>query len=239
MNTPTFAELFIAHTGNVSSKWAQYLEVYERYFAPHRNKHCRILEIGVQNGGSLQLYQKYFPRAEKIVGIDINPKCKRVESGNIHIEIGSQTDRDFLNDVNATHGPFDIVIDDGSHVFDHQIASFETLFPQLSPTGVYIVEDTHTSYLPDFGGDIRKQGTFIEYGKLVLDQVNAPFFADPGNQTAWLAEHLYSVSFYDSMVVFEKRPKAAPFALAIGSEGHRQVPSFQDLAYFRKKHSLR
>jgi 23S rRNA U2552 (ribose-2'-O)-methylase RlmE/FtsJ len=239
MNTPTFAELFIAHTGNVSSKWAQYLEVYERYFAPHRNKRCKILEIGVQNGGSLQLYQKYFSFAEKIVGVDIDPKCKRIESGNIYIEIGSQADREFLDDVNAEHGPFDIVIDDGSHVFEHQISSFEALFPHLSSTGVYIVEDTHTSYLPDFGGGVRKQDTFIEYGKFVLDQVNAPFFADSTHQTAWLAEHLYSVSFYDSMVVFEKRPKSAPFTLAVGSDGHRQVPNFQDLTYFRKKHSLR
>ncbi|WP_395059339.1 hypothetical protein [Polaromonas sp.] len=136
------------------------------------------------------------------------------------------------------HGPFDIVIDDGSHVFEHQIASFDTLFPRMSPTAVYIVEDTHTSYLPDFEGGIRKPDTFIEYGKHVLDQVNAPFFADPNSRAEWLAEHLYSVSFYDSMVVFEKRPKAAPFVLAIGAEGHRQVPVFQDLAFFRRKRSL-
>lgn len=239
MSAPTFAELFLAHTGNVSSKWGQYLEVYERYFAPYRNKNCRVLEIGVQNGGSLQLYQKYFSFAEKIVGVDIDPKCKRVESGNIYVEIGSQVDRNFLEDVSAAHGPFDIVIDDGSHVFEHQIASFETLFPNISPTAVYIVEDTHTSYLPDFGGGVGKQESFIEYGKFVLDQVNSPFFEYEDSKTAWLAEHLYSVSFYDSMVVFEKRPKAAPFVLAIGSESHRQVPSFQDLAFFRKKRFLR
>jgi cephalosporin hydroxylase len=57
------------------------------------------------------------------------------------------------------HGPFDIVIDDGSHVFEHQIASFEALFPLASSTAVYIVEDVHTSYLPDFGGAVRKQDT--------------------------------------------------------------------------------
>lgn len=239
MSAPTFSELFIAHTGNISSKWIQYLEVYERYFSSHRNKHCRILEIGVQNGGSLQLYQKYFPMAEKIVGIDVDPKCKRAESGNIFVEIGSQADPGFLADVSDIHGPFDIVVDDGSHVFEHQIASFEALFPRMSPDGVYLVEDTHTSYLPDFDGGIGKADTFIEYAKLILDQVNAPFFPEPESKTAWLADHMYSVSFYDSMVVFERRPKAAPFVLAIGSEGHRQVPGFQDLAYFRKKRALR
>lgn len=235
MSTSTFAELFLAHTGNVSSKWGQYLEVYERCFTPYKNRPCKILEIGVQNGGSLQLYQKYFPFAEKIVGVDVDPKCKWVEAGNIFIEIGSQADRDFLSSVSEIHGPFDIVIDDGSHVFEHQIASFETLFPRMSATSVYIVEDTHTSYLPDFGGGIGKPGNFIEYGKSVLDQVNAPFFADQEATIAWLAKHLYGVSFYDSMVVFERRPKAAPFVLAIGSEGHRPVPIFQDLAHFRGK----
>jgi cephalosporin hydroxylase len=152
MNTPTFTELFMAHTGNVSSKWVHYLEVYERYFSPYRSKPCKILEIGVQNGGSLQLYKKYFPFAEKIVGIDIDPNSKNAEADNIFVEIGSQADVDFLAEVNDTHGPFDIVIDDGSHVFEHQIASFEALFPLASSTAVYIVEDVHTSYLPDFGG---------------------------------------------------------------------------------------
>jgi cephalosporin hydroxylase len=83
MNTPTFTELFMAHTGNVSSKWVHYLEVYERYFSPYRSKPCKILEIGVQNGGSLQLYKKYFPFAEKIVGIDIDSKSKNAEADKI------------------------------------------------------------------------------------------------------------------------------------------------------------
>lgn len=236
MNNSTFAEMFLSHTGHRTSKWVQYLEVYERYFARYRNSPCRILEIGVQNGGSLHLYQKYFSLAEKIVGIDVDPNCKQVESGNIHVEIGSQADVNFLADVNAEYGPFDIVIDDGSHVFKHQITSFEFLFPLLPPNALYLVEDTHTSYLPDFGGDIRKDGTFIEYAKHVVDQVNAPFFSDALDETEWLARHLYGVSFYDSMVVFEKRPKTIPFTLAVGSRGHREVPVFQDLAYFRKKH---
>jgi cephalosporin hydroxylase len=238
MNNLTFAEMFLSHSGRRTSKWVQYLEVYERYFARYRNSRCRILEIGVQNGGSLHLYQKYFPLAEKIVGLDVDPKCGEMEAGNIIIEIGSQADQDFMGDVSDAHGPFDIVIDDGSHIFAHQIASFKTLFPRMSANAVYIVEDTHTSYLPDFAGDVRKPDTFIEYAKFVLDQVNAPFFTDTGNKVAWLADHLYSVMFYDSMVVFEKRPKAAPFMLAMGSEGHRTLPVFQDLDFFRKRRGL-
>ena len=238
MSTPNFAELFLAHAGNTSSKWVQYLEVYDRCFAPYRNKPCRVLEIGVQNGGSLQLHQKYFPFAEKIVGVDIDPTCDRVEGGNIIVEIGSQADQDFLIDVSDMHGPFDIVVDDGSHIFTHQIASFETLFPRMSSAGVYIVEDIHTSYLPDFGGGVRKPDTFIEYAKLVLDQVNAPFFPDASSKIAWLADHLYSVMFYDSMVAFEKRAKATPFMLSIGSDGHKPLRTFQDLVFFRKRRGL-
>jgi hypothetical protein len=238
MNTPTFTELFMAHAGRVSSKWVHYLEVYERYFVPYRAKPCKILEIGVQNGGSLQLYQKYFPFAQKIVGVDIDPKSKSVESGNIFIETGSQFDRAFLISVNNKHGPFDIVIDDGSHVFKHQRASFETLFPLASAYSVYIVEDTHTSYLPDFEGGIKKDDTFIEYAKFVLDHVNAPFFPEVDPKTTWLTHHIYSASFYDSMVVFEKRPKTTPFVLAVGTDGHRPVQNFQDLAYFRKRRSM-
>jgi len=231
----TFAELFLSHADRRTSKWAHYLEVYERFFRPMRLSALRILEIGVQNGGSLQLYEQYFPNAERIVGVDVDPQCREVAAGKIHVEIGSQADAQFLASVNATHGPFDIVIDDGSHVFDHQVTSFRLLFPLLRSPGIYLVEDVHTSYFPSFGGGIRLPGTFMEFAKSVLDQVNAPYLNDASLDHE-LADELSGVSFFDSMVVFEKRRRSQPFALTVGSSGRLPTANYQDLAMLRKKH---
>jgi SAM-dependent methyltransferase len=235
-DAPDLAELFYHHHGNKTSKWTHYLEVYQRYFAAYRDKACRILEIGVQNGGSLQLYQKYFTQAECIVGIDVDSQCKQVQDGDIVVEIGSQADIGFLNSVCDKYGPFDIVIDDGSHIFSHQRITFETVFPRMANVGVYIAEDLHTSYAPSFGGGVDKVDSFITYCKSLIDQLNAAFFPDPVNRKPWLAEHLFGVSFFDSMVVVERRPKIDPYSVTVGEIGHVQTPEHQDVAYFRRKH---
>ncbi len=233
---PTFVDLFYAHHGNKTSKWTNYLEIYERFFSAFRHRPCRILEIGVQNGGSLALYQKYFPLATRIVGVDLDPRCANLGGGNIFVEIGSQADADFLQTVCEKHGPFDLVVDDGSHIFSHQRTSFETIFPRMSPEGVYLAEDLHTSYAPSFGGGLDVSESFISYCKSLCDQVNAAFFPNLQDRKAWLADHLFGVSFFDSMVVIERRPKQAPYSITQGEAGHIDTPKQQDVAYFRRKH---
>lgn len=121
-----------------------YGKYYERYLSPFRYQPIRYLEIGVYQGANLAAMREYFPQASHIVGIDINPDTKKYEqpSKNIFVEIGSQSDKQFLQDVHKKHGGFDVILDDGSHILNDMIASFETLFPLLNNGGVYIVEDT-------------------------------------------------------------------------------------------------
>ena len=108
----------------------------------------------------------------RVVGVDINPEARMRsdESRSIMVEIGDQTDANFLSDVSSRYGPFDIIIDDGSHICEHQRVSFEILFSQLKPRGIYIVEDVCTSYWGAFNGD----GAFsmINYCKELVDDVN-------------------------------------------------------------------
>jgi len=80
-------------------KWVHYFDVYDRHFSRFRNKEIVILEIGVSQGGSLQMWKNYFGEKAKIFGIDIDPRCKDLEEDNIKIFIGSQSDRNFLKDV--------------------------------------------------------------------------------------------------------------------------------------------
>jgi SAM-dependent methyltransferase len=124
----------------------RYVDIYERYFQPLRRKHVRVLEIGVLDGKSLRLWKRYFPQAE-IFGLDLDPACRRHEEDRIRIEVGSQADALVLDRLcQRAGGPFDIIIDDGSHVNRHIIASFAGLWDHVRPGGFYVIEDLEASY---------------------------------------------------------------------------------------------
>ncbi len=140
----------------------EFMLAYERHFAGLTPS--RVLEIGVQGGGSLKIWRDMFPEAE-IVGVDIDASCKQHEGKNITVEIGDQEDVEFLEEL----GDFDIIIDDGGHTMKQQQVSFETLFPKLSKGGLYVIEDLHTSYWRQFSdSDI----TTIEFLKSLVDDLH-------------------------------------------------------------------
>jgi hypothetical protein len=141
MGTPkrTVSEVFHAHTGRLVDKWEHYLPIYERHFAKYVGTAVKVLEIGVSHGGSLHLWRKYFGPQADIMGIDIDPRCKEYEEEGIHILIADQAKLK-----SGDIGPFDIVIDDGSHVIADQEASFKALWPDTR--GVYLCEDCHSGY---------------------------------------------------------------------------------------------
>lgn len=156
-----------------SSEVHNYCEKYERYFPFDRLEPLKILEIGILNSNSLKTWREFYPHSN-VVGIDINPDCANFidTSNNIDVMIGSQDDSLFLNSVVQKHGPFDMILDDGSHINRHVIKSFECLFHSVKPFGIYVVEDATTSYWNDYEGGYRKEGTSIEYFKKLVDDVN-------------------------------------------------------------------
>ncbi|MCU0907090.1 MAG: class I SAM-dependent methyltransferase [Rhodobacteraceae bacterium] len=197
---------FLSNGDKRLHKFLHYFDIYERHFARFRDRPIRMLEIGVHGGGSLAMWRAYFHPDSTIVGVDINPACARHEAPGVHVRIGSQDDPAFLARVAAEFGPFDIVLDDGSHVNAHVITSFQALYPQVTPTGVYLVEDMHTSYWPKFGGGLRRDGTFIEFAKAKIDEINAPHVRGDFPVTDF-TRTADSISFYGSVVVIEKRPQ--------------------------------
>jgi len=116
-----------------------YLRHYEELFRPWKSQKINLIEIGVERGASLEMWVRYFDQAT-IVGIDINAECARLAGDRAVIKIGSQENPDFLSKVASEYPPA-IIIDDGSHLAHHMIASFEALFPALAPGGIYIFED--------------------------------------------------------------------------------------------------
>jgi hypothetical protein len=211
--------LVATHYGPVVNKWRHYYEIYERHFDRIRERgDVSLLEIGVAAGGSLDLWRRYFGPSTRIVGLDINPDCQRFARDGTDVMIGSQSDPEFLASVVAKHGPFDIVIDDGSHAFDHQITTFRALFPHIKPDGVYSCEDLCTSYWADeFGGGVRKPGTFIEFAKTLIDELNAWHWREGvENEPGAFASAVHGMHFYPSLLVIDKRAMTAPVVTPVG-----------------------
>jgi cephalosporin hydroxylase len=190
------------------TKWSGYFNVYERHLGKFVGKKPRILEIGVLGGGSIEMWLKYFGEGTQVVGVDINEECKNyVYDGKVDIVMGDQGNPEFWDQYLADKKGFDIVIDDGSHVMNHQITTLNKLFPKLNVGGVYICEDTHTSYWPQpWGGVFRGAGTFTEHSKRVTDILNQQHFQGTpiDDNVLNTYNNLYSVAFYNSMVVMEK-----------------------------------
>lgn len=120
-----------------------YLAAYEEFLFPYRDKAEIVMEIGVRDGPSVRVWQDYFPNA-RIVGVDIMEKCRVHAKDRIVVEIGDQSNPKFLHSLISKYKA-DIIIDDGSHIWNHQINTFRTLFPHLKPGGLFICEDLHTS----------------------------------------------------------------------------------------------
>lgn len=207
------------------NKWKHYFEIYDGHFQKFRNKEVVILEVGVFQGGSLQLWKSYFGVHAKIFGIDINPACKNLEEENISIFIGSQSDRNFLRSVKERIPPVDILIDDGGHTMLQQIITFEELFAMVKNDGVYLCEDLHTSYWLEYGGGHKRRGTFIEYSKNFIDKLNAYHSEQKSLQPDSFTKSVASLHYYDSILVIEKHLRNAPEQISSGKE------SFNDEAY--------
>ena len=205
------AAYFFANPGRLIQKWHHYFEIYHRHFQSLRGRSPVVLEIGVFHGGSLQMWRHYFGPGARIVGIDIDPRCRRFEEPGIEILIGDQEDRAFLADVKRRVPHIDIVIDDGGHAMRQQIVSFEELYPHLQPNGVYLCEDIHTSVAPLFDGGYRRAGTFLEYAKGLVDQLYAWYSFEPDRFAVDdFTRSTFALHFYDSVLVVEKRPMQAP-----------------------------
>ncbi len=208
-NLPKLADYF------GTDKWGihWYARHYQTHFAPLRRKRLRILEIGIggyddprQGGASLRMWKIYFPHA-RIVGLDLFDKHLHDES-RITTIVGSQDDEAFLQQLSRSHGPFDIVIDDGSHQNAHVIRTFQILFPLLAAEGMYVVEDAQASYWPEFGGAPPEDvvaPTSMNFLKGLADAINyREFPRRKERQPHPLGQHIVAMHFYHNLVFIQK-----------------------------------
>jgi len=166
--------------GKVSDKWESYLGYYDALFLPLRDRAISMLEIGVQNGGSLETWSQYFKEAMRFVGCDIDPKCGELkyDDPRISIVVGDANSMQAFQAIKAISPDFDVIIDDGSHVSMDVLNGFVNYFPLVKPGGIYVIEDTHTLYHDGFGGGILNEFSAYAFFKKLLDVVSFQFWGN-------------------------------------------------------------
>jgi O-antigen biosynthesis protein len=171
---PSLRDLFAAHTGKVSDKWDIYISEYDRLFQPYRDQPVRLLEIGIQNGGSLEVWNKYFAKAKRIIGSDIDPKCEQLtfDDPKIAVVVADANTNDAERRILTESDGFDLIIDDGSHQSGDIVRSFARYFKHVADGGLYIAEDLHCSYWQDFEGGIFQPYSSIAFFKQLTDAIN-------------------------------------------------------------------
>lgn len=139
-------DIHLSKTGKVSDKWESYLHFYDTEFSRYKHLKLNLLEIGIQNGGSLETWAEYFPFAKHIIGVDIDPKCANLTFSDericVHVADAAELDLDIQ---------LNIIIDDGSHTSSDIVRNFQKWWPRLLPGGLYVVEDFHTMWMPGYG----------------------------------------------------------------------------------------
>jgi FtsJ-like methyltransferase len=215
-----YAEIHSAHQGKSSDKWESYFPVYERLFSPIRHTEINVLEIGVQNGGSLEVLSQYFDKAAHVVGSDINPLCGDLKFADprISVVIGDINAPDVISTLTNKLKPIHLLIDDGSHVSFEIINAFLNYFPLVAPGGIYVIEDTHCLYWEELGGGILRSTSAQRLFKLLTDVLNYEHWRKGMTLESWLSGFFLkggvpvfiaegwveSIEFLNSMIVIHK-----------------------------------
>lgn len=195
------------HTDKWGKHW--YTQHYERYLRPIRNKRLNLLEIGVggytdkrDGGQSLRMWKAYFPKA-RIVGVDLEDK-RHFRQNRIDIWQFDQTDAKALTDLSTAYGGFDIIVDDGSHLNEHVIATFKILFPLLRPNGIYAIEDTETAYWPTWGGGLGNPNASTEFFKKLTDGLNYIEYPVKDYDPNYFDKNIIEIAFFHALIIIRK-----------------------------------
>jgi GT2 family glycosyltransferase/glycosyltransferase involved in cell wall biosynthesis len=236
---PTLAALIEEHAGKVSDKWSSYIPAYDGLFASRRHAPVRLLEIGVLNGGSLEIWAKYFPAARLILGCDINPACASLafDDPRVKVVVADASSNKGAQQLFAQADEFDIIIDDGSHHSSDVVRSFFRYFPKLATGGLYVVEDLHCSYWEDFEGGLYHPYSSMAFFKALADVLNRQHWGVSGSASGFLAgfsqryeagmdesifAEIQSVEFRNSLCIVSKRESDK------NELGHRVISGFDE-----------
>lgn len=201
----TLLDIYRNHKGRIANKYPHHLEEYHKHFRRYRGTDVCVVEVGVADGGSLELWRSYFGPEAHIVGIDVADRTSLSEEVNADIVIGDQGSHDFWKVFKQAYPKVDIFIDDGSHRFQDQQVTFKEMFPHVQPWGFYACEDIHTSYHEEFGGGYKSGFSFVGLLKELVDTLHWTTYSERGDFD-YIKDMIYGVHVYPSLAILEKRP---------------------------------
>ncbi len=227
MNSNELKSLYKSHTGNVSDKWSSYLDIYDELFTPYKNQEIRLLEIGIQNGGSLDVWAKYFTQAQIILGCDVNERCARIEFDDPRIQLilGDSTSQETFDKIVEKSEFYDVIIDDAAHTSENIVKNFLRYFDRLNSGGIYIVEDLSCSYWKEFDGGLFHPFSAVSFLKTLTDMVNFDHWGIPKKRTHVIKDFLkhyqvevnenslagiWSVTWFDSICIIRRKNLGEP-----------------------------
>ena len=217
----SLTELYQIHQGKVSDKWEVYIREYDRILLPYHDRPLRMLEIGVQNGGGLEIWGQYFAKGEKFVGCDIDQNCGKLiyEDPRITLVIGDANTDETQAKILVQSERFDLIIDDGSHTSGDIVKSFARYFPYLKEGGLFIAEDLHCSYWKEYQGGLYYPFSAIAFFKRLVDVINQEHWRIDKTKKQFLSRveshfgvhfsedllsQIHSIEFINSMCVIRK-----------------------------------
>lgn len=217
-----YDKVFLNHSELSSDKWSLYLDTYTQIFEPFKGYSVNLLEIGVQNGGSLQMYSDFFSPESVIVGCDIDSRVSNLDFNRVNIKtvIGSACEVSTREKILEEKSNFDFIIDDGSHDSKEIITAFRMYFPSLNFGGTYIAEDLHCSYEYGYSGGLLYPRSSFEFFKMLVDVINrehwplgkeskkfdSKFFKYFGFRCdSDFLKDIHSIEFKNSMVIVRKK----------------------------------
>lgn len=212
----TLEEIFFKNNCKGKTSFVHdYAEKYDQFLVPYKDKSINLLELGIANGDSLRSWTDYFPEG-KIYGLDVID-CSKDNSSRIQTFKGSQSDNALLKSIVEKTGDLDVIIDDGSHIVEHWISSFEYLFPHVKDGGLYIIEDLHCDW--DLQRRINPSFPHIwEYFSALMKDIqfngrnkNGEFYGNKNIHAqqvlplSYNEQHIHGIHLYNSIIFIEKK----------------------------------
>ncbi len=188
-----------------STKHTNYFYIYDELLKKFLDKKITFVEVGIASGGSLFMWKKYFGNNARIIGIDFNPGAKKWEKFGFEIHIGNQSDGNFWRNFYKNVGKIDVLVDDGGHTNEQQISTFLNSYKNIRNDGLLIFEDTHTSYMPEFGNPSKY--SFINFCKNFVDMQNQK--STSKNFNYGYLNKVHKIDFFQSIVAFHIDDKKA------------------------------
>jgi hypothetical protein len=200
----------------LTGKHTSYFPIYDKLFSPFVSTQVVFVEVGVMHGGSLYMWREFFGKSARIIGIDNNVSAKQF-SNDFEIFIGDQADPKFWENFYKAIGKIDILLDDGGHRNSHQIQTVVSGLPHIRSGGLIVVEDTHTSFMYEFGNPSRY--SFMNFASTKAQNLTKRH--KTVNKPDSLVSRIHSIEFYDSIVAFFVNDENSKPGETVSNNGRR------------------